>query len=81
MIDCEQGQAQIAQLFEQAIQRGLVCDWPGQQRVAVVFKGDHQAVKAIGPAWIQMAFDPELIYPFALRVWHGRTIRAGGGDR
>ena len=67
-IDREQRQAQIAQSFQQAIQRRLVGNRPGQERVAVVFKGDDQAVKSVAPTGIQMAFDPELINRFALRA-------------
>src|SRR5437588_8487771 len=60
-MDSAKGHSAIAHFSEQSMQRGLVGYRAGQQRVAVVFKRDREAVKPVGPLISQMALDPDLI--------------------
>jgi hypothetical protein len=57
----DQRDSQIAYLFQQAMQRGLIGYGAGYQRVAVFFQRDGQVPEPLSPLMAQMAFDPDLI--------------------
>ncbi len=72
LVDRKKRQAEITHLFEQAVQRGLVGQRAGEQRIAVVFQRDAQAIKPVAPLTTQMALEPDLID-------HGRNWICLGG--
>ena len=59
--DRDQWHAQVTHFFEQAMQGSLVNYRAGQERGAVIFQRDGQALKPVGPLAAQMVFDPDLI--------------------
>jgi len=57
----DQGYTKITRFLKQAIQRGLIDDRAGQERITVLFEGDGEALEPIGPLRSQVAFEPDLI--------------------
>jgi hypothetical protein len=43
------------------MQRSLIDQWAGKERLAVVGKRDGQTLKPVGPLMNQMTLDPDLI--------------------
>jgi len=66
-IDRYQGQAQIAQFPEQAMQRSLVGHGAGQNRDPGSLSSDGRAFEPVCPFLPQLALDPYLILHHALR--------------
>jgi hypothetical protein len=59
--DREQWHANITHFSEQAIQRGLIGYRAGEQRLAVAFQRDGEAVEPAFPLLAQVALDSDLI--------------------
>src|SRR5262249_26297565 len=67
----DQRQAQIATLRQQAVQRGLVGDRPGEDRLAARLVRDPHAVEPLRPPFPEVPSDPNLI-----DVCHGLPVSA-----
>src|SRR5256885_16397031 len=59
--DRDQWQSYITHLFEQSVQRCLIGHRTGEQRLAVVFQSDGEALKPVRPMTTQVAFEPDLV--------------------
>lgn len=59
--DGDQRQPNVTQRSEQSVERGLIDDWTGQQRVAIRFERDRHPLEPTGPLRTKMALDPDLI--------------------
>ena len=59
--DGDQRQAQVADLLEQAVQRGLVDDRTAEHGRAVVGVGEGEAVEPGGPPAVEMPGEPDLV--------------------
>ena len=66
--DRDQRDAEIADLLEHAVQRGLVGDGAGQDGRPVGGVADLQAIEAGGPAGVQTSDKADLVGPWGLVV-------------
>src|ERR1044071_497567 len=60
-IDRDQWYSQVAHLFQQAMQGGLVSHRTGEKRIAVLFQCQPHASKPVFPFKAEMTFEPDLI--------------------
>ena len=70
----EERQAQAAEALEQAVEGGLIGDWPEQQRRAVAVAGEREAGEVGGPALVEMPLHADAIVlhpPLASRLLRG----------
>jgi hypothetical protein len=57
----DQGESQIADPVEDAVQGSLVLDGTGQQGVTVLLIGDTETLKPASQSVIEMTFDSDLV--------------------
>ena len=57
----EERQAQAAEALEQAVEGGLIGDWPEQQRCPVAVAGEREAGEGGGPALVQVSLHADAI--------------------
>jgi hypothetical protein len=66
--DRDQRHSQVADLFEQAVQRRLIGYRASQQRLAIVGQFHRQAGKPVDPLVAEMASQPDLIELRGLQI-------------
>lgn len=60
--DRDQGQADVPDPAEHAMQRGLVCDEDSEERGAVGLRQDGQSLEPPGQLGSEVAREPELVH-------------------
>ena len=71
----DQGDADVAQLLEQAVQRRLVDDRAADDGGAVVLVGEAQPVEPGRPAGSEVSLDPDLVLRRVGRISVGALLR------
>src|ERR1700710_45905 len=74
--DRDQGQPDVADLLQQAVQRGLVDDLADEKGAAVALVGHAQSVEPRGPVRVEMAQQTDLVAPRS-PLAAGRSVAHG----
>ena len=73
LIDCDQGQTQIADFAQHAMQCGLVDHSALDKRGAISLVGEAQPVEPGGPSGIEVPPDSDFVAP-SFVAWHAPKV-------